>query len=153
MQITVEQFIDAPQADVFAAATDVDRWAEYIDDIVRVERLTDGPVGVGTRVRETRRIMKKEQTEEMEFTSFVPNESYTLGANSCGCVFSTTCRLTPRDDGTVVTMDMHGQGTSFMTRAVGAVTGFMMKGMMRKCLERDLLCLKQRLEASPATAL
>ena len=44
--VTVTQRIDAPVETVFRLATDVDHRAGRINGITKVERLTNGPVGV-----------------------------------------------------------------------------------------------------------
>ena len=51
----VEALIDA----VFAAFSDIPRGHEMIEQITAIEMLTDGPVGVGTRWRETRMMFKR----------------------------------------------------------------------------------------------
>ena len=50
--MTLTQHIDAPVEMVFHLATDLDGWAGRIKGITKIERLTAGPVGVGTRFRD-----------------------------------------------------------------------------------------------------
>lgn len=54
---------------------------------MKIELLTDLPVGEGTRFKETRIMFKREATEEMEFVEFDAPNVYTLGSYSCGCEF------------------------------------------------------------------
>jgi hypothetical protein len=63
--------------------TDLDGAAERVDGIQKLEKLTDGPVGLGTRFRETRRMFRKEAAEEMEFTAFEPGRSYGVCCDAC----------------------------------------------------------------------
>ena len=64
--ITASLRIEAPVSTVFALATDLDGWAGRIKAITRIEKLTPGPVRVGTRFKETRKMFGKEATETME---------------------------------------------------------------------------------------
>jgi uncharacterized protein YndB with AHSA1/START domain len=87
----------APRERVFAAFTDLEHAAENVAAIVRVEVLTDGPVGRGTRFRETRVMFRREATEELEITAFDPPQSYTVEADSCGTHWRTTFQFSQID--------------------------------------------------------
>jgi uncharacterized protein YndB with AHSA1/START domain len=152
MNITVEEYIEAPPDDVFAAATDIDHWPERIKDIVAIERCTDGPVGVGTRFRETRVVMKKEHTEEMTFTEFTPNSAYTLGCESCGCAYATRFQFSPEGIGTRIHMNMTAHANSLPAKILAPLMGIIMKGTMKKCLASDLQSLKHCLEVDAIPA-
>src|SRR5438034_10439554 len=104
--VTVTQRIEAPVETVFRLATDLDHWAGRITGITKVERLTNGPVGVGTRFKETRMMFGKEATETMEFSAFEPNRRYELTADSCGALYRTEFRFEPDESGTLRTVDM-----------------------------------------------
>jgi uncharacterized protein YndB with AHSA1/START domain len=69
----VEQSFDVARApeDVFDLLTDPARLAEWQTAKTRVEKLTDGPPGLGTRVRETtRQPGGREFDQIVEFTKF-----------------------------------------------------------------------------------
>src|SRR5438445_13881615 len=93
--VTATQRIEAPVETVFRLSTDLDHWAGRIQGITKVERLTSGPVGVGTRFKETRKMFGKEATETMEFSAFEPNRRYELTADSCGAVYRIEFRFEP----------------------------------------------------------
>ena len=61
--------IAAPPEKVFRLATDPDRFHEWMPGFVGVERMPPGPLRVGSRWRETRRMMGHEATEEFEVTT------------------------------------------------------------------------------------
>ena len=62
---TLSRHVETPVDRVFEVFSDIPRSHEMVDQIVRIEMLTDGPVGVGTRWRETRMMFKREATEEL----------------------------------------------------------------------------------------
>lgn len=145
--LTISKHIAAPVDRVFAVFTDVANMAEHIDGIERVEMLSDGPVGVGTRFRETRIMFKREATEELEFTAFKPNASYEVGCESCGCSYNTTFTFTPAGDGTDVTLDLQCRPLTFMAKLMSPI-GILFAGTMKKCMDGDMSCLKAVAESA-----
>ncbi len=145
MKMTLETFIKGTPEAVFRAGTDFANMADHIDGITKVEMLTQGDVGVGTKFKETRKMMGKEATEEMEVTAFDPPRSYTLEADSCGARFTSTFVLTPKDDGTHVALNISSKAQSCMAIAF-APLGFLMKGTMKKMIQKDLDNLKRNVE-------
>src|SRR5947209_2260758 len=89
--------IAAPVDRVFVLSTDLEGWPGHIKGIKKIEKLTPGPVGVGTRFRETRIMFGKEATEEMEFTRFEPNSAYAIGCASGGMSYLSTFTFEPDD--------------------------------------------------------
>lgn len=143
--ITVERTIAASPQRVFEASTDVRRWAEIVPAILRVEVLTDGPVGKGTRFRETRKMFGKEATEEMEFLVFDPPKGYVLGAQSHGCRYRTSFDVLPTAQGTRLVMRFEAEPLTLGAK----VMAFLMKPMMRKMADmcgKDLDAIKAHLE-------
>ena len=82
--VTIRQRIEAPRDKVFSMATDIEKWPTYMQGITRTELVGDGPVGLGTRFRETRIMFKREATEEMEITAFEPPKRYAIGCENHG---------------------------------------------------------------------
>ena len=72
-------FVGAPPHSVFGAFTDLENAAERIEDVVSLEKLTDGPMGVGTGFREARIMLRRAATEEPEVTAFESEKSYCVG--------------------------------------------------------------------------
>lgn len=149
MMIAESTTVEAPRDRVFAVYSDIANAASRIPDIKRIEMLSTGPAGVGTRWRETRVMFGREASETMEITEFRPPEFYAVGADSCGIAYRTT--FTFREAGparTEVEMTFGAQPRTIMARIMGAVMGLMMKGVMRKCLASDLARLKQACETA-----
>lgn len=67
------KLIAAPIAETFALFIDIDQMAGRIKAITKSERITTGPIGLGTKFKETRVVFKREATETFEFTAFERN--------------------------------------------------------------------------------
>ena len=146
-EIVATAHIGASPAAVFAACTDFAGAAERISGITKMEVLTPGPVGKGTKFRETRKMFGKEATETMEVIEFTPNKSYVLGAKSCGCRYRSELTFNQNGNGTDVAMSFRATPLTFMSEIMGAVMAPMMTGMLRKCLHGDLADIKKYVES------
>jgi hypothetical protein len=154
---TMTKRINAPVETVFDVASDLARAAEHIRGIEKIELLTPGLVGVGTRWRETRKMMGREATETLEITAFDRPHSYKVGCESCGAYMETTFRFTPvegqlhglksvpRDEpsllssaATDLTLDIRCEARSLFAKLMSPLTGVMFEKMMRGCMESDL---------------
>jgi len=72
VQIALQAIVRAPLEQVYARSIDIDRAAEWTPPDVHVERLTEGPLRVGSRYRETRRILGRLDTQVYELTVLDP---------------------------------------------------------------------------------
>lgn len=146
--IELTKHIDAPPDRVFAAASDFRGAADRISAITKMEVLTEGPIGVGTRFRETRFMFKREATEEMTVKTFDPPNGYALGAESCGCRYHTEFRFRPNGSGTDVNLSFDAQPLSFVAKIMSfLLMPFMKKACVKAC-EQDLEDLKASLESA-----
>ncbi|MBX9585188.1 MAG: SRPBCC family protein [Gemmataceae bacterium] len=134
---TFTQVVQAPPAAVFAAYADFEHAPDRIADIVRVEVVTPGPVGVGTRFKESRLMFGRETTETMEVAAFDPPHGYELRAVSCGGEFRTRFAFTPEGNGTRVDVDFRVRAARWWAIPFVPLS-YLMTGMVRKCLARDL---------------
>ncbi len=141
--------VEAPIDAVFDLFSDIPRADEMIDAIVKIEMLTDGPVGVGTRWRETRMMFKREATEEMQVTAFDPGKSYTVGCASCGCEYESTWRFESEGGATLVEFEMGWRPVSFLAKVMSPL-GRLMAPMMKKCFMKDFAALKALAESGDA---
>ncbi len=139
--------IAAPRDRVFEVFTELDKAEERIPGITKLELLSEGPFGNGTRWRETRVMMKKEAVEEMWVTGFRPPESYTVEANSHGMLYETLFEFEPSGEGTQVTWTFHGTPQTFGAKVMSVVFGFLFSGVMKKCMLDDMVALKAVCEA------
>jgi uncharacterized membrane protein len=150
MGCTVKRHVNAPVDTVFQYATDLRNAPKRIRGIKKLDVLTDGPIRVGTRFRETRIMFKREATEEMEITAMDPPNGYVVGAESHGCRYRSEFTFTPNGSGTEVVMTFQGQPLTFMTK----IMAFMMRPMMKSCMKMiaaDLDDLKAAIEREEPT--
>lgn len=135
-ELNFSRTIAAPVEVVFDAFADVHGFADRVDGIERVEVLTDGEIGLGTRFRETRIMFGKEATEEMEFTQFQRNQALTVSADSCGSHFDTIFHFRPQGAQTHVDIKMVIQPTTWMAKLMSPLS-FVMRSTMKKMMDSD----------------
>jgi carbon monoxide dehydrogenase subunit G len=140
--------INAPIANVFAVFSDIEKAPERIKDIKKVELLTLGPVGLGTKFKETRLVFKREASETFEFTVFEPNQRYELVAQSCGAEYRTGFTFTPEGTGTRVDISLKTRAMTLYAKLFSPLA-YLMMGMMKKCVLKDFEDLRKVLEANP----
>lgn len=117
--VVVERRVAAGRGAVWEALTDLAGMERVLSGVSKVEVVTEGSFGVGTRWRETRRMFGKEATEEMWVTACEPPERYVVEADSHGTHYVSEWVL--RADGpTATTVRM-----TFTAVAPGGVTGLL----------------------------
>ncbi|WNZ06820.1 SRPBCC family protein [Streptomyces sp. 11x1] len=137
--VVVERRVAASQGRVWEAVTDLGGMDRMLSGVMRVEVLTDGGFGVGTRWRETRRMFGTDATEEMWVTVSEPPERYVVEAESHGSRYVSEWVL--RADGPGATTIV----TTFSARPTGTVAGLLARIMgplgaraVRKAIAKDL---------------
>lgn len=145
--LTFEKHINAPIEHVYQRALDLENWPEQIEAIVAVEKLSEGPVGNGTKFTETRVMFGKEHAETMTFADVVPNKSYTLVCDSCGVHYESTHTLIPDNGGTTLRMEMSSKPYKLSSKIMSPVMGLFMKGAMKKMINKDFDDLARACEA------
>jgi hypothetical protein len=144
--LRLTKHIDAPPEVTFAVAADVARWPETIRGIERIELLTDGPIGAGTRFRETRTMFGRQAVEEITLTAFGPPHSFTLEALSCGARIVSVHRFIPDIAGTLVELTCSTKAESLRARLL-APLGWLLFKVMAKPIDADLEDLRKAAEA------
>ncbi len=142
MRISLVERIAAPAPQVFALFTDLTNAPGRLHAIRQVELLTPGPVGLGTRFRETRLMLGTEQTEEREIIDFEPPRRYRLLSVYCGTEHDTNFRFISIEGGTQVEQDYTARPVSLMAKML-APLGMLMLSPMRQTLQQELRDLKQ----------
>ena len=114
IDFTLEQRLDRSARDVFAYISDPERLPTWQTNTVSSVPLTDGPLGVGTRLREVHRGPGgKELVSVVEVAEFEPDRVFALRV-----VEGTPVHLR-------ITLDPDGASTRMRFRAFGELTGAM----------------------------
>ena len=145
-EVRIKRHVKAPPEKVFEVAADFPNAAEFINGISKMEMLTEEPVRVGTRFRETRVMFKREATEEMEITAFDPPRSYALGCVSHGCRYHTVMSFTRHDGGTDLEMNFQATPLTLFAKVMSVVMSPMMKKLAETC-GKDLDDVKAAVES------
>lgn len=145
-QVIVRQPCAAPVETVWEVATDLAHASSTIGGITSTQVLTQGPFGVGTRWRETRTMLGRDASEEMEITAVEPGRSYTALAESSGMRYTTTWELVPTDDGTEIVMRFSGEPTNRISRLMSPLTG-LMASSVEKAMRADMADLARAAES------
>lgn len=135
-------FIDAPVETVFAITTDFTQAPLIMENVVKTEMLTEGPMQVGTRVKEVRKIRGKEAETVLIVSEFIPNQKYTVKNENSGMTVVYDYHFMAQENGT--TVDFVG-----MIHAKG-LKNALIKPLFEKILKKEdkdhLLRLKQYIE-------
>ncbi|MBM7702402.1 SRPBCC family protein [Metabacillus iocasae] len=70
--------VNVPLERAFAFASNMEHAPKMMKHILKVEKLTEGPIQVGTSYKETRAIRGKEASAILTVVEFVPNERYSV---------------------------------------------------------------------------
>jgi hypothetical protein len=137
--ITVTRHTTAPVARVWELATDLPAMPDHLSAVIATEVTTPPPFGVGTRWKETRRIMKRDATEEMWVTAVEPGRSYVVEAESNGAHYTSTFSfVASADGGTDVTMSFDARPVGTMGKVFGPVAFRLMRKSVAGQVARDL---------------
>jgi uncharacterized membrane protein len=142
---TLTKHVRAPVERVFDVFTDLHHAAERVNGIEAIEVLTEGPIGAGTRWRETRIMFGKAASEEMWISEFDPPRRYSVECDSCGARYVTHFRFTPEENGTRVEQEFTWSATSLLAWLMSPIARLMAKPMMQ-AMDQDLDDLKRAAE-------
>ena len=74
--------IDRPLQEVFSYLTAPEKTPEWQDAVIESTVITEGPIGLDTKVRVSRRFMGESITLILDTTEFVPNERFSFKTQS-----------------------------------------------------------------------
>ncbi|HZN40135.1 MAG TPA: SRPBCC family protein [Planctomycetota bacterium] len=119
----------APPDRTWALASDFAQAAGRIRAITKVEILTPGPIGTGTRFREWR----GRQMVDMEIAAWSPPRSYSLRGYAVGTEFTTEIRCVPDGPGTRLEMEVHVRPQTFVAKLFSPLISLMSRVMVKSC--------------------
>ena len=141
VNVQTEILIRRPRAEVAEYASDPDNAPQWYVNIDRSQRLTPGPVAVGSRVAFIARFLGKELNYTYEFVEYVPGEKLVMRTAQGPFPMQTTYTWADDDDGTRMTLGNSGSPSGFSRLA-----GLFMAPMIRRETRKDLQRLKSILE-------
>lgn len=150
MEMTLSKQITAPASRVWQIITDLELCEQVITGIDGIEILAGGErFGVGTRWRETRTMLGKQATEEMEVTAIEPGCSYVVEAGRASVLYRSTLTVDALDEGrSRLSMSFGAEPKSMAARVLAATVGRLFVGATKKALRRDLDDVAAAAEAS-----
>ena len=130
VRITESIRIDRSPEDVWAVVSDLDTHTAWRPALVEFRQVSEGPLEVGTRIREVLRVGKREVEIEDVVTAHEPPRLLALHGGWKAAEFDVEFRLEPDGDGTLVTMDwpfypkslLMRVATQFLKRTMGKAT-------------------------------
>ena len=136
--VTVTRRIDAPADAVFRTVAHVEQFSQALPHVLRVEFLSEVKSGVGARFRETRMMMGREASTELEVTEYVENERVRIASEAGGALWDTVFTVAPDGEGTELKMVMDASPLTTGAR----MTLPLVMGAVRKAVEQDMDSVK-----------
>jgi uncharacterized protein YndB with AHSA1/START domain len=131
--------------DVFGYITQVERIPEWQRQggVEKVTKLSDGPLGVGSRFRMERRSRGRLATIDAEVTAFEPGRRFDFHTvDNDGFVGDFATTLGPRDPGTALTWSVRMKTPNLLYRLLEPIIA----REIRRSAEVDFAALKRTLE-------
>jgi uncharacterized membrane protein len=131
--------------DVYAYLDQLDRHGEWQEQIVSAKVDTEGPIRVGTRATETRRMGKREQTSTYEVTEHDPPRAFAFRGIDGPIRVVGRGTVEPVADGSssrvTIVLDFEGHG-------FGKLLLPLVRSQARKQVPKNQQRLKERLESA-----
>jgi uncharacterized protein YndB with AHSA1/START domain len=141
IQHEVTIHLNRPVDQVFAFLMDTGKLSTWQSNLIKTERLTEGPLRMGSRFREVRRLGRRESEIQGEITVFEPNKRFET-------------KTTTKPQATVsYSFDPENGGTRLRYKFVLLTSGIMrlleplIAGSIKKERESDFETLKHLLES------
>jgi hypothetical protein len=95
-------YINAPVENVFEVTTDFNQAMSIMNNVVRIEILTEGSIQVGSRVKEVRKIRGKEAETILIVTEYIPNQKYAVKSVDYGITVEYHYQFNTQESGTFI---------------------------------------------------
>lgn len=102
MAFKLETTIEVPLEKVFEFMTDTKNAPGIYDYVVKAEKLTEGPIQVGTKIKEVKEIRGREITGTLTVSSYTLNEIYAFKNEVNGYTVEYHYTFKPTGEGTKV---------------------------------------------------
>jgi carbon monoxide dehydrogenase subunit G len=150
MRVVESVMIDRSPEEIWDVVSDLDTHTEWRPAVKELRQVSDGPLDVGSRIREVLDWRGREIVIDDVVTAFEPSRRLGIRGGWRAADFEVDFRLEPAGDATVVTMDWPFYPKSLLVKIAAPFMG----GAMRKATREELELLKAYVEArrSAATA-
>ena len=132
MELDTEMVIEQPVEKVFALFADIESRPNWVAPALEREKLTEGPVDVGTRFRAVDQLPGRRVEFSHEVTAYVPNELI-AEAWTGPMAGQSECRVAPYDAGTQLMLHMDVQPSGVLKFLLP-----LMGGWVRRTIAKDL---------------
>lgn len=143
---TLTTTINAAPNTVWDIITDIENSPNVTPEITRIEMLTQPPLRVGTRWRETRRINNREAAVVLEVSEFTTNRSYTARSALMGIEFNSQFVVTRQRDATRLDLHTTSRPLTLGGRLMSLLSP-LFTAAMKKTMQRDLDAIKSAAES------
>ena len=137
---TTRHIEETPDA-VWPVLSDVARWPDWTPTIETVERLDDGPFGIGSRATVHQPRLPR---AEWEVTGLVDGRSFTWEASGPGMRTIARHEVVPDGAGSEVTLSIEHTGP------MGAVAALVWRRLTQRYIELEAESLDKRITRAPA---
>jgi len=146
---SLTQHINAAPEKVWAVISDIPGSAATLSGVDAIQMLSEGTYGEGTRWKETRTMMGRQETVEMWVSQADPPRSTTVKALQGGADYTTRFTLAGRDGGTDLTLTFGAEviKPTLLSRITMALFGKIGMSMTRKALGKDLAEIAAKAES------
>lgn len=135
--ITVsEQFNCTPEL-AFATLSDFQNYPNFIEAIVSANMQTEHTSGIGVKFSETRMMMGREATEEMEVIEFSAPSRFVLYSFAHGTEYHSVHTFEPNENGTKVTLEFRAKPKTLMAKIMSGLFSRMI-AQVADMLQKDL---------------
>jgi hypothetical protein len=147
VDVQTEILIRRARGEVATYAANPDNAPQWYENIHSAQRLTTGPIDVGSKVDFTAKFLGRELNYTYEFIEYVPGEKLVMRTAQGPFPMETTYTWAEVSGGTRMTLGNTGKPSGFSRLA-----GLFMAPMIRRATRKDLQKLKSILEAGEGTA-
>jgi uncharacterized protein YndB with AHSA1/START domain len=142
MRVVESVVIERAPDEVWKIVADLDTHAEWRPAIVELRQVSEGPLGVGSRIREVLDWRGREIVIDDVVTAFEPPHHLGIHGGWKAADFEVDFRLEPHGEGTEATMDWPLHPKSLLMKIAAPFMG----GAMRRATKEELELLKEYVE-------
>ena len=148
MRVVESVVIDRSPEEIWEVVSDLDTHSEWRPSVKEFRQVSDGPLGVGSRIREVLDWRGREIVIDDVVTAFEPPRRLGVRGGWKAADYEVDFRLEPAGDTTLVTMDWPFYPKSLLLKIAAPFMG----GAMGKATKEELDHLKAYVEGRRNTA-